>query len=163
GKSTVDAIEQLAQENEISQWSAIAKVIDEQRLPTRNLNGLRAFRDTINSLVEKSTTLLLSEVVKAAMTDSGYIQMLENENSPEAEGRLMNLEELVNAAVESEQQELKLRDFLDHAALVSDTDQFTGAAPVTLMTMHSAKGLEFPVVFIAGLEDGLFPHSRSIG
>ncbi|MGH9853253.1 MAG: 3'-5' exonuclease, partial [Blastocatellia bacterium] len=71
------------------------------------------------------------------------------------------LEELVNAAVESEQRGETLRDFLDHAALVSDTDQYKAEAQVTLMTMHAAKGLEFPLVFIAGLEEGLFPHSRA--
>jgi DNA helicase-2/ATP-dependent DNA helicase PcrA len=71
------------------------------------------------------------------------------------------LEELVNAAVESETREESLRDFLDHAALVSDTDQYKAEAEVTLMTMHAAKGLEFPLVFIAGLEENLFPHSRA--
>jgi DNA helicase-2/ATP-dependent DNA helicase PcrA len=74
---------------------------------------------------------------------------------------LLNLEELVSAAVESEQRGETLRDFLDHAALVSDTDEYKAEAQVTLMTIHAAKGLEFPVVFIAGLEEGLFPHSRA--
>ncbi len=82
------------------------------------------------------------------------------ENTDEAQGRLENLEELVNAAADYDEEEGGLREFIDHAALASDTDQFDGNAPVTLMTVHAAKGLEFPIVFLAGLEDGIFPHSR---
>ncbi len=101
-------------------------------------------------------------MVKAAILDTGYANYLKAENSDEAEARLENLQELVNAAVDYDKQEQDgLRDFIDHAALVSDTDQYKRDAPVTLMTMHSAKGLEFPLVFIVGMEDGLFPHSRS--
>src|SRR6185503_13025480 len=81
----------------------------------------------------------------------------------EAEGRLENLQELVNAAVDYDEQGAEgLRDFIDHSALVADTDQYKADVPVTLMTAHSAKGLEFPLVFLVGLEDGLFPHSRSL-
>ena len=94
--------------------------------------------------------------------DTGYADALKAENTEEAEGRLENLQELVNAAVDYDVEEgAGLRDFIDAAALVSDADQYRGDAPVTLMTMHSAKGLEFPLVFIVGMEDGLFPHSRS--
>ena len=89
------------------------------------------------------------------------MRALQEEKSEEAEGRLLNIEELVTAAVEAEEQGETLRDFIDHAALVSDTDQYKEDARVTLMTMHAAKGLEFPVVFIAGMEEGLFPHSRT--
>ncbi|MFZ0061687.1 MAG: 3'-5' exonuclease [Pyrinomonadaceae bacterium] len=93
---------------------------------------------------------------------SGYENALKSEGTDEAEARLENLQELVNAAVDYDDQGISgLRDFIDHSALVSDTDQYKGDAPVTLMTAHSAKGLEFPLVFIVGLEDGLFPHSRS--
>jgi DNA helicase-2/ATP-dependent DNA helicase PcrA len=89
--------------------------------------------------------------------------MLRVEASDESEARLENLEELVNAAVDyDKQQENGLRDFIDHAALTSDTDKYDRNAKVTMMTVHSAKGLEFPVVFLVGLEDGIFPHSRSI-
>jgi len=87
---------------------------------------------------------------------------LRAEKTDESEGRLENLQELVNAAVDYDEQGLEgLREFIDHSALVSDQDQYKRDAPVTLMTVHSAKGLEFPLVFIVGLEDGLFPHSRS--
>jgi DNA helicase-2/ATP-dependent DNA helicase PcrA len=103
----------------------------------------------------------LTEIVRAATLDTGYVHSLEEEKTVEAEGRLLNIEELVNAAVEAEEQGESLQDFIDHAALVSDTDQYKADARVTLMTMHSAKGLEFPLVFIVGLEEGLFPHSRA--
>lgn len=104
----------------------------------------------------------VSDVVKAAILKSGYENALKSEGTDEAEARLENLQELVNAAVDYDQQGIEgLRDFIDDSALVSDTDQYKGDAPVTLMTAHSAKGLEFPMVFIVGLEDGLFPHSRS--
>ncbi|HEV7743644.1 MAG TPA: UvrD-helicase domain-containing protein [Pyrinomonadaceae bacterium] len=105
---------------------------------------------------------LPSDIVKAAIFETGYENALKSEKTDEAEARLENLQELVNAAVDYDEQGIDgLREFIDHSALVSDTDQYKGDAPVTLMTAHSAKGLEFPLVFIAGLEDGLFPHSRS--
>jgi DNA helicase-2/ATP-dependent DNA helicase PcrA len=105
----------------------------------------------------------VSDVVVAAIEDTGYANMLRTENTDESAARLENLEELVNAAVDyDKQEESGLRDFIDHAALTSDTDKFDRNAAVTMMTVHSAKGLEFPVVFLVGLEDGIFPHSRSI-
>jgi DNA helicase-2/ATP-dependent DNA helicase PcrA len=105
----------------------------------------------------------VSDLVKAAILDTGYENSLKAENNEEAEARLENLQELVNAAVDYDEQGAEgLRDFIDHSALVADTDQYKSDVPVTLMTAHSAKGLEFPLVFIVGLEDGLFPHSRSL-
>ena len=105
----------------------------------------------------------VSDLVKAAILDTGYENALKAENNDEAEARLENLQELVNAAVDYDEQGPEgLRDFIDHSALVADTDQYKSDVPVTLMTAHSAKGLEFPLVFIVGLEDGLFPHSRSL-
>jgi DNA helicase-2/ATP-dependent DNA helicase PcrA len=104
----------------------------------------------------------VSDIVRAAIVDTGYEYYLRGEGTDEAEGRLENLQELVNAAVDYDDQGVEgMREFIDHSALVSDQDQYKRDAHVTLMTVHSAKGLEFPVVFIVGLEDGLFPHSRS--
>jgi DNA helicase-2/ATP-dependent DNA helicase PcrA len=112
-------------------------------------------------IVESSSPV--SDLVKAAILDTGYENALKAENNDEAEARLENLQELVNAAVDYDEQGSEgLRDFIDHSALVADTDQYKADVPVTLMTAHSAKGLEFPLVFIVGLEDGLFPHSRSL-
>jgi DNA helicase-2/ATP-dependent DNA helicase PcrA len=162
GKTTLDDVERRAKEMGGTHWEAIRAVIDQNLLPARTVNALRGFTDIVDKLIERAADRAepISEVVKAAVIDSGYEGMLKAENTEEAEGRLLNLEELVNAAVESEQREESLRDFLDHAALVSDTDDYKSESQVTLMTMHAAKGLEFPLVFIAGLEEGLFPHSR---
>ena len=87
--------------------------------------------------------------------------MLETEQGPEAEGRLGNLQELLNAAADAAERGDTLAEFLDHAALVADSDALDEAAQISLLTMHNAKGLEWPAVYIAGLEEGLFPHSRS--
>src|SRR5207244_897699 len=92
---------------------------------------------------------------------TGYRRMLQQEKSPESEARLENLDELLNAAVEAAERGESVADFLDHAALVSDADAYDEQAQITLMTLHNAKGLEFPLVFVSGLEMGLFPHSRS--
>lgn len=165
GKSSLDELDRLAKEWGVSIWEAIQRVVAQQLLPARVINALRPFHDLVHSLANRAADPAhpLSEVIKSAIIESGYERMLKSEATEEAEARLLNLEELVNAAVESEQRGESLRDFLDHAALVSDTDQYEAEAPVTLMTMHAAKGLEFPLVFIAGLEENLFPHSRSAG
>ncbi len=104
----------------------------------------------------------LPELIRFLLDRTGYIKALETEGSPEAFSRIENLKELANAAHDAEVRGETLADFLDHAALASDTDQFDPDARVTLMTLHAAKGLEFPLVFLAGLEEGLFPHSRTL-
>ncbi|MGA8043236.1 MAG: UvrD-helicase domain-containing protein [Terracidiphilus sp.] len=104
----------------------------------------------------------LPELIRFLIDRTGYIKALEAEGSPEAFSRIENLKELANAAHDAESRGETLAEFLDHAALASDTDQFDPDARVTLMTLHAAKGLEFPLVFLAGLEEGLFPHSRTL-
>ncbi len=103
----------------------------------------------------------LPELIKFLNDRSGYIRALEDEATPESFSRIENLKELANAAQDAEQRGETLADFLDHAALVSDADSYSAEARVTLMTLHAAKGLEFPLVFLAGMEEGLFPHSRT--
>ena len=164
GKQTLDELDRRAKDYNVSLWETIA-IINEQPegFSPRAVASLRKFQSIIEGLVARAQKEPASEVVKAAILDTGYADALKAENSEEAEGRLENLQELVNAAVDYDKEEGGgLRDFIDAAALVSDTDQYKGDAPVTLMTMHSAKGLEFPVVFIVGMEDGLFPHSRAM-
>ena len=104
----------------------------------------------------------LPELIRFLIDRTGYIKALETEGTPEAFSRIENLKELANAAHDAEERGETLAEFLDHAALASDTDQFDPNARVTLMTLHAAKGLEFPLVFLAGLEEGLFPHSRTL-
>jgi DNA helicase-2/ATP-dependent DNA helicase PcrA len=103
-----------------------------------------------------------AELLKFLIDRTGYIKLLEEEDTPEAFSRIENLRELVNAAMDSRDRGETLDQFLDHAALVSDADQYDEQAQITLMTLHAAKGLEFPLVILAGLEEGLFPHSRTM-
>jgi DNA helicase-2/ATP-dependent DNA helicase PcrA len=166
GKQTLDELARRAKDYGVSLWETLAIITDPAQVQTgfaaRASNSLKNFQKIITDLVSLAQKEPASEVVKAAILDSGYAEYLKTENSEEAESRLENLQELVNAAVDYDNEEGGgLRDFIDSAALVSDSDDYERDAPVTLMTMHSAKGLEFPVVFIVGLEDGLFPHSRS--
>jgi DNA helicase-2/ATP-dependent DNA helicase PcrA len=104
----------------------------------------------------------LPELIRFLIDRTGYIKALEAEASPEAFSRIENLKELANAAHDAEERDETLAEFLDHAALASDTDQYDPESRVTLMSLHAAKGLEFPLVFLAGLEEGLFPHSRTL-
>ncbi|HEV3151951.1 MAG TPA: UvrD-helicase domain-containing protein [Acidobacteriaceae bacterium] len=104
----------------------------------------------------------LPEVIRFINDRSGYIRALEDEGTPEAFSRIENLKELANAAQDAEERGETLAEFLDHAALVSDTDHYKPDSRVTLMTLHSAKGLEFPLVLLCGMEEGLFPHSRTL-
>ena len=169
GKNTIEEIERRARDYELSLWETIAIVIEQPGdLGTRAISALKNFRSIINKLTtmaeasDDTSKEPVSEVVRAAIIETGYELALRSERTDEAEGRLENLQELVNAAVDYDEQGIEgLREFIDHSALVSDQDDYKRDAPVTLMTVHSAKGLEFPLVFIVGLEDGLFPHSRS--
>jgi DNA helicase II / ATP-dependent DNA helicase PcrA len=104
----------------------------------------------------------LPELIRFMIDRTGYIKALEAEGSPEAFSRIENLKELANAAHDAEERGETLAEFLDHAALAADTDQFDPNARVTLMSLHAAKGLEFPLVILAGMEEGLFPHSRTL-
>ena len=103
----------------------------------------------------------IAEILKFLIDRTGYIKQLEQEDTPEAYSRVENIRELVNAAMDSKDRGETLDQFLDHAALVSDADAYDERAQITLMTLHAAKGLEFPLVFLCGLEEGLFPHSRT--
>ncbi len=171
GKGTIDELLRLSRVTGSSIWMTITKLTDpeipaEANLTPRAREALRAFKKTIDTLIGKTrekSEKPVSEAVIAAIEDTGYANALRLENSDESAARLENLEELVNASVDYDRlEEDALREFIDHAALTSDTDKYDQNAAVTLMTVHSAKGLEFPVVFLVGLEDGIFPHSRSI-
>ena len=103
----------------------------------------------------------ISQLLKFIIDRTGYIKRLEAEETPEAMARIENLQELANAAQEAREREETLGEFLDHAALVNANDQFQSAVQISLMTLHAAKGLEFPLVFLVGMEEGLLPHSRT--
>jgi DNA helicase-2/ATP-dependent DNA helicase PcrA len=162
GKGTIDQIEQYALKQELSVWSAIGRMLEENVFPARAEAALRAFRNMIQELAAMLATAPVSEILEAILTRTGYSAMLEGGQDPESEARVANLNELVNAASESGQRGEGVSEFLDHAALVSDTDNLDERAQVSLLTLHNAKGLEFPIVFLAGMEEGLFPHMRSL-
>jgi DNA helicase-2/ATP-dependent DNA helicase PcrA len=109
-----------------------------------------------------SPTVSVADILKFLIDRTGYIKLLEEEDTPEAFSRIENLRELVNAAMDSRDRAETLDQFLDHAALVADADDYDARAQITLMSLHAAKGLEFPLVFLSGLEEGLFPHSRTM-
>jgi DNA helicase-2/ATP-dependent DNA helicase PcrA len=162
GKSTAEQIEQYALTYGLSLWSAIGRLIEEGKFPLRAQAALAAFRAVIEDLRQAVADMPLPQALKFILERTGYLEMLEQDNTPESLARVENLKELVNAAVEAVERREGAVDFLDHAALVSDSDALDDRAQVSLMTLHNAKGLEFSVVFLAGLEEGLFPHSRSI-
>ena len=148
-----------------SLWARLVHAVDQRMLPPRANASLTAFRDLLAGMTAMAAQESVSITLGKALDQSGYLQDLRDERSEEAEGRIENLAELVSAAREYETRdpEPSLGGFVDQLSLLSDVDEEAGArdARVLMMTMHSAKGLEFPVVVIAGLEEGLFPHSRS--
>lgn len=148
-----------------SLWSKIVAVTERRLLAPRQVAALTAFRDLITQMADMARRESVSVALGKVVDQSGYLRDLREERSEEAEGRIENLMELVSAAREFElrEPEPSLGSFVDRLSLLSDVDkeQGTREARVLMMTLHSAKGLEFPVVVMAGLEEGLFPHSRA--
>jgi DNA helicase II / ATP-dependent DNA helicase PcrA len=148
-----------------SLWARLVRGLEQRAFPNRAAASLTAFRDLIVRLTEMARQESVSIAIGKMLDQSGYLQDLREERSEDAESRVENLAELVSAAreYESREQEPSLGGFVDRLSLLSDVDEEQGArdARVWMMTLHSAKGLEFPVVILAGLEEGLFPHSRS--
>jgi len=148
-----------------SLWARLVYAVDESRLPPRAVSSLRVFRDLINGLGQVARQDSVSIVLGKVLDQTGYLNSLREENSEEANERIENLMELVSAARDFEVREpdASLGGFVDRLSLLSEADEESGTrdARVWLMTLHAAKGLEFPTVVIAGLEEGLFPHSRA--
>ncbi len=162
GKATVEGLRDLAHQDASSIWAAIGKTVASGG-SGRGVAPLKGFCDLIEILRGEIEALPPAEFLRLVLDRSGYLDMLGQRDTPEELARVENLEELVNAVIEGTERGDTLSDFLDRAALVSDADSFDEHAPVTLLTLHSAKGLEFDHVFLAGLEEGVFPHSRSLG
>jgi DNA helicase II / ATP-dependent DNA helicase PcrA len=160
GKTTVDALSALAREHDTSLWVAIGKILD-PAASGRAIAPLKDFRALIEGLQQEVTTAAPADLLQSILNRSGYLDMLMNRDSSEDTARADNLAELVNAMAEGAERGETLTDFLDRAALVSDADNYDEDALITMMTLHSAKGLEFDHVFLTGMEEGIFPHSRS--
>ena len=161
GGTTLGALEDSARRRNLSLWEALEDELASKLLPARALKAVEGFYKLIHELAAERERVPMSEFFRCVLERSGMLEALRAENTPESESRIENLQELVNAAAEAEERGESLAEFLDHAALVSDTDDFEEHARVTLMTLHSAKGLEFSTVFLLGLEEGLFPHKLS--
>ena len=163
GKTSLEKVEQLAEQNEVSMYEII-KNAEQYGLNRVYLNS-REFVNTIEELKEEKEKLTISELIKKTLKKTGYTKALENENTIEAENRIENLEEFLTVAIEFEEEfaENSLSEFLEGITLSSDLDNVEETEDVvTLMTLHSAKGLEFPVVFLIGMEEGIFPGYKSI-
>jgi DNA helicase-2/ATP-dependent DNA helicase PcrA len=160
GKTTIDSLSAAARGGDVSLWTALGKMIDGGS-SGRAVTPLKDFRELIEALHAEVGSLPSADFLNSVLTRSGYLDMLAQRDSVEDAGRADNLKELVNGMAEAADHGETLSDFLDRAALVSDSDNFDENALITLMTLHSAKGLEFDHVFLTGLEEGIFPHSRS--
>ena len=149
-----------------SLWGRLNRAVDEELLPTRAVAALRGFRDLVKTLRGIAADRPVSDVVGEVLGRSGYLENLREAMTEEAENRVANLMELVSAARDYEvrEPEPSLTGFVDGQSLLSEADEAQGSegADVWLMTLHAAKGLEFPAVFMVGLEEGLFPHTRAI-
>ncbi|MDR3560037.1 MAG: DNA helicase PcrA [Negativicutes bacterium] len=165
GDTSIGRLTEYANSNNLSLFDAISNPSAVPGLMTKakvQLDNLAALIFNLTAKVEK---LPVTKLIEAVMRDSGYLAELENEQTPQAEARIENLRELLSVAKEFAAGELEdtLENFLSHVALVSDIDTAdTAGDKITLMTLHSAKGLEFPIVFLAGLEEGIFPHARTL-
>jgi len=162
GRTTVEQIENHARRAGISMWEAIEQMLSEGRFPARARAAVAVFHRLIGGLRKQLSDEPWYEAIPWIMDESGYRSMLESDGSIEAAGRLENINEFINAAADAYRRSESLDEFLDQAALVADTDQLDSSSPVLLMTLHSAKGLEFPLVVMTGLEEGIFPHGRSL-
>jgi DNA helicase-2/ATP-dependent DNA helicase PcrA len=148
-----------------SLWTRLGLALDRKLVPPRAMSALTAFRDVMTSMAVDAANASVSATLGVVLDRTGYLRELRDERSEEAEGRIENLMELVSAAREYESREpdAALGGFVDRLSLLSEADEGQGApeSRVWLMTMHAAKGLEFPMVVVAGMEEGLFPHSRA--
>ena len=167
GSKTLDVVRSCARARELSLWQSIEAVITEKLLPARALSALEGFTVLINELDSGTDDLTLEELVDHSIEHAGLIEYHQKEKGEKGQARVENLEELVSAAkqfVKDEAEETSpLQQFLDNAALdAGDAQADEHEDSVQLMTLHSAKGLEFPLVFLVGMEENLFPHRMSI-
>ncbi|MBI3666162.1 MAG: UvrD-helicase domain-containing protein [Acidobacteria bacterium] len=161
GKSTVELIARHTGETGLSLWASLEDLLARGSLAARSHAALAGFQSLMKDLRAHLGSGPLHQALVWLLDTTGYRKMLEQEGTIESQGRLENIDELVNAAADAGARGETVEEFLDHAALVADTDDLDEAAQVTLLTLHMAKGLEFSLVIMAGMEEGLFPHSRS--
>lgn len=164
GDTTIKNLQAIADEQDISLFDAVLMLDEVEGINSKTKEKLKKFNDLILNFKSNQNNYNLREFIALIIEKSGYLRELNEEKTPENESRIDNLQELVNVAGEFEPEDLNnvLGEFLSQVALVSDIDGMENISNnVTLMTLHSAKGLEFPIVFLAGLEEGIFPHQRT--
>ncbi|MCM0591401.1 MAG: DNA helicase PcrA [Gloeotrichia echinulata DVL01] len=165
GKTTIDALVNASQQLGVTLWEILSDETSVNTLAGRATKAVNGFAKMISHWKDQMATLPGSEVLDGLLEESGYIQDLQNQGTDEAEDRIANVKELYNAVLQfqEENEDVSLQAFLQSAALSSDLDNLKeGQAAVSLMTLHASKGLEFPVVYLVGLEQGLFPNYRSL-
>lgn len=165
GAATIKKLDDIAYKESISLFEVVEKIEEYADFTARTKTPLKEFARLINNAKSSLEKMPLSEFIAQLIEDTGYLEELKNEGTEEANGRIENLQEFISATREYENSETgnDLGEFLTQLALVSDIDELDDETEkVTLMTLHAAKGLEFPIVFLAGLEEGIFPHSRSL-
>lgn len=160
GDSSVDKVKIFAAENELGLLEAMKNIDRIDTLTRRAISSIGKFMELMNDFIKDFDRMKVSELINEILNKTGYISELQSENTVENKSRIENLEELYSAAIEFEEksEDKSLSAFLEKVALVSDQDSISENGGITLMTLHTAKGLEYPVVFIAGMEEGIFPH-----
>ena len=166
GKTSIEKIRALAVEHDLTMFDATQKVVaGELEGPSRARNKLKAFMDAFQSVAKRQEEDSPAQIVQDLLEEMGYLGALQAEGTDEAQDRIANLDELISAIAEYTElvEEPSLAGFLEEVTLASDIDAMDDAPPqVSLMTLHAAKGLEFRTVFMPGMEEGIFPHSRSM-
>ena len=161
GAKTIEKFETEARSSGISMYMAIEKMLNEGLLSGKSKSSVSELINNFNIWQQNAQALSPDEIADQVIEESGYMEMLRNDKSADAEGRIENLKELVNVMSDRDQYPT-LNDFLEHVSLVMENDNSLDSNKVTLITLHSAKGLEFDAVFLPGWEEGLFPHQRSL-
>ena len=161
GAKTIEKIQQIARENHISMFSAVSLLLERGGISGKAQNNLSNLINKFNEWQKLANAVTPDDLATQVLEDSGYFEMLKNDSSVEAPGRIENLKELINVMSDTDTYPT-LSEFLEHVSLVMDNDNAMDTNKVMLITLHSAKGLEFNVVFLPGWEEGLFPHQKSL-
>lgn len=161
GAKTIEKMQQIARDNRTSMYKAVNLMLEQGNLSGKAKNNLADIMIKFSEWRKTSLAVSPADLVEQVMDESGYLEMLKNDSSAEAEGRIENLKELINVMSDSDNYP-SLPEFLEHVSLVMDNDSTLDQNKVMLMTLHSAKGLEFDIVFLPGWEEELFPHRKSL-
>ncbi|MFH1097471.1 MAG: UvrD-helicase domain-containing protein [Candidatus Desantisbacteria bacterium] len=164
GASLVEKIEKYANSNNLPLFEAMEKAEEIDTLSDTQVKAVERFVKLIKKFMAIKDTMSISKLLNMLLADSGYLESLKEEKTEEDKDRIVNIKELVNVAIEFEgkEQGMRLEDFLGSISLVANIDLWDDSSCVTLMTLHNVKGLEFPFVFLTGMEEGLFPHINSL-